>query len=182
MPHTVHLIHPHRAKPFHRDGWVYEEKYDGGKIVAFKDGQRVRLMSRTGRDHATRFSDIAQAIAALPVPTLILDGEVCRFDSNLVSRFYLLSEPDGHAVATPPVFMGFDCLFLGGRDLRALPLVDRRKALDDIVAGEKLIYATRRLDEDGLAAWEAVTTRGYEGWSRSPSAHRTTRSGRNGSR
>ena len=37
--------------PFHRDGWIYEEKVDGWRIVAYKDGTRVRLVSRNGRDH-----------------------------------------------------------------------------------------------------------------------------------
>ena len=41
--------------PFHRDGWVYEEKVDGWRILAYKDGQRVRLVSRHGRDHTRHF-------------------------------------------------------------------------------------------------------------------------------
>jgi ATP-dependent DNA ligase len=49
LPHSIDLIHPLRAKPFHRDGWVYEEKYDGWRIAALKEGSRVRLVSRTGR-------------------------------------------------------------------------------------------------------------------------------------
>jgi bifunctional non-homologous end joining protein LigD len=88
----------------------------GWRIVAFKDGQRVRLVSRSGRDHAARFPEIADQIAALPVPTLILDGEVCRCDERLVSRFQLLSESEGPAVATPPVVMAFDCLHVSGQD------------------------------------------------------------------
>src|SRR5688572_21712126 len=72
---------------FHRAGWVYEEKLDGWRMLAYKDGDRVRLVSRQQRDHTTRFADIAAAIAALPAPTLILDGEVAVFDEKLVSRF-----------------------------------------------------------------------------------------------
>ena len=69
-----------------------EEKVDGWRIVALKDGARVRLVSRTGRDHAGRFPEIAEAMRQLPAPTLILDGEVARFDEQLVSRFHLLHE------------------------------------------------------------------------------------------
>jgi bifunctional non-homologous end joining protein LigD len=163
VPQSVDLIHPQRARPFHRDGCVYEEKYDGWRIVVFKDRERVRLVSRTGRDHAARFPELAQAIAALPAPTLILDGEVCRFDEKLVSRFHLLYEPDGHAVATPPVFVAFDCLHLRGRDLRLRPLVDRRRTLEDIIAGREFLYAARRLGDDGLNAWAVVQQHGYEG-------------------
>jgi len=52
-------------EPFHRDGWVYEEKVDGWRMLAYKDGARVRLISRNGRDHTRRFHDIAAAVAPL---------------------------------------------------------------------------------------------------------------------
>jgi ATP-dependent DNA ligase len=41
-------------EPFHRDGWVYEEKVDGWRMLVYKDGARVRLVSRNGRDHTRR--------------------------------------------------------------------------------------------------------------------------------
>jgi ATP-dependent DNA ligase len=44
--------------PFHRDGWVYEEKVDGWRMLAFKDGGRVRLVSRTGVEHSKRFRGV----------------------------------------------------------------------------------------------------------------------------
>jgi len=77
------------AEPFHRDGWVYEKKVDGWRIVAHKDGSRVWLVSRTGRDHADRFPDIANAIRKLPAATLILDGEIARFDEQVSSGYRL---------------------------------------------------------------------------------------------
>ena len=53
-------------EPFHRSGWVYEEKkVDGWRIVAYKDGERVRLVSRNGVDHTRRFADVARAITKL---------------------------------------------------------------------------------------------------------------------
>ena len=122
VPLDVELVHPRRAKPFHRPGWVYEEKtYDGWRIVAFKDGRRVRLISRRGREHTARFPNVAAAIARLSPRTLIFDGELCVFNAKLLSQFHLLMDP-GVELATPPVFMVFDCLRLRGRDLRPLPL------------------------------------------------------------
>jgi putative ABC transport system substrate-binding protein len=53
------------ARPFHRDGWVYEEKYDGWRMVVYKDGTAVRLVSRAGKEHSQRFADLAAAIRAL---------------------------------------------------------------------------------------------------------------------
>ena len=75
------------ARPFHREGWVYEEKYDGWRILALKSDGKVQLVSRNGRDHARRFGELAKAIAALPEATLILDGEAAIFDEQLISRF-----------------------------------------------------------------------------------------------
>jgi ATP-dependent DNA ligase len=46
-------------EPFHRDGWVYEEKVDGWQMLAYKSGARVRLVSRNGRDHTRRLADLA---------------------------------------------------------------------------------------------------------------------------
>src|SRR5262249_5048015 len=72
MPMTPTLV----AKPFHRDGWIYEEKVDGYRMLAYKEGARVRLVSRNGVDHTRRYPEVAAAIAQLPAPTLVLDGEL----------------------------------------------------------------------------------------------------------
>ena len=52
-------------EPFHRDGWVFEEKVDGWRMVAYKDDDHVQLVSRNGVDHTWRFADVAAAIAKL---------------------------------------------------------------------------------------------------------------------
>jgi bifunctional non-homologous end joining protein LigD len=67
-------------EPFHRDGWIYEEKIDGWRMLAYKDGERVRLVSRNGRDHTRRFTDLAAAVAKLSARPLVLDGEVAIHD------------------------------------------------------------------------------------------------------
>jgi bifunctional non-homologous end joining protein LigD len=117
MLSRIELIQPVLTKPFHRDGYVYEEKYDGWRMVAYKDGRHVRLISRRGVDHTERFAEIAGAIARLRARTLVLDGEVCVFNQALVSHMHLLMDPTDGAVVTPPVFMAFDCLDVRGRDV-----------------------------------------------------------------
>jgi ATP-dependent DNA ligase len=81
-------------------------------------GRGVRLMRRAVRDLTRRFPELATAVAALKAGTLILDGEVCIFDERLVSRFEWLRHGKPPGVATPPIFMAFDCLHAAGRDLR----------------------------------------------------------------
>jgi bifunctional non-homologous end joining protein LigD len=153
------------ARPFHREGWVFEEKIDGWRMLAFKEGDHVRLVSRQGQDHTKRFTDLVKAIRALTPETLILDGEVAVFDERLISRFEWMrhgKKPPG--VATPPMFMAFDCLYLDGVDLRPRELRARREALLRATEYAKLLLAARRLADDGLKAWREVQERGYEGF------------------
>jgi bifunctional non-homologous end joining protein LigD len=157
-------MHPRLVRePFHRPGWVYEEKVDGWRMVAYKDGTRVNLVSRNGVDHTRRFSEVAAAIAKLSARTLVLDGEVAIFDQQLRSRFDWLRDPHPDAVATPPVLTAFDVMYLAGRDLTQLPLRERRRRLEDVVAGSELVFPVRRLAANGLEAWEQVVAAGYEG-------------------
>jgi len=138
--------------PFHREGWVYEEKVDGWRLLVYKQGDRVRLVSRNGRDLTKRFRQLAAAIAKLSARTLVLDGEVAIFDQQLRSRFEWLREPDPEAIATPPMLIAFDVLYQDGRELAGKPLRDRRVRLERLVAGSDLVLPVRRLAPDGLEA------------------------------
>jgi bifunctional non-homologous end joining protein LigD len=164
IPFSVRPLQPSLVWPFHRDGWVYEAKIDGWRIVAYKSGRQVRLVSRNGVDHTARFRDLAAAVAALPDATLILDGEVAVFDERLISRFDLLSEPDPAVVATPPVYVAFDVLYARGQDLRARPLAARREMLEEIVDGAGSVFVVPRLSANGHEAWAEVQRRGLEGF------------------
>ena len=107
---------------------------------------------------------MARAVAKLSARTLVVDGEVAIYDDQLRSRFEWLREPDPRAIATPSLLMVFDLLHRDGRDLTGLPLRDRRARLEDVVAGSELVFPVRRLARDGLAAWQQVVERGYEGY------------------
>lgn len=145
-------------KPFHKPGWVYEEKYDGYRILAYKEGKRVTLLSRNGKDRTESFDDIAKAIASLREATLLLDGEAVAFDRRLVSRFQLLQQGE-----VPVVYAIFDCLYRNGRDLREEPLPVRRAALEDAIGTAPHLFASRRLGDDGLKAFELARKKGFEG-------------------
>jgi bifunctional non-homologous end joining protein LigD len=146
-------------EPFHRAGWVYEEKYDGFRILAYKEGSRVRLYSRNAIDRTDRFPDVAAAMSALRPTTLLLDGEVSVFDKQGVSRFQLLQ----NLGSGKSVFAVFDCLYKDGQDLRRRPLSERRSALEDAVARNKIIVPSSRLADNGLEAYRLATKRKFEG-------------------
>ncbi len=146
------------AEPFDRPGWVYEEKYDGDRILAYKEGDRVRLLSRNDKDRTGSFPAIASAIANLRPATLLLDGEVVVFDQKGVSRFQLLQQGKGQ-----PVYAVFDCLFRDGKDLRREPLPARRAALEEAIGRSKILLPSHRLAANGLEAFRLAKRHGYEG-------------------
>jgi hypothetical protein len=64
VPRYVPMIATQVSRPFHCDGWIYEERVDGWRMLAYRDGKTVRLESRNGVDHSQRFQDLAAAIHA----------------------------------------------------------------------------------------------------------------------
>jgi bifunctional non-homologous end joining protein LigD len=145
-------------KPFHRPGWVYEEKYDGYRILVYKEEKHVTLLSRNGKDRTESFADVAKAVATLRDRTLLLDGEAVAFDRRLVSRFQLLQQGEA-----PVVFAAFDCLYRNGRDLREKPLRTRREILETAIGETDRLFASRRLGPDGLEAFRQAQKKGFEG-------------------
>ncbi len=145
--------------PFHAPGWIYEEKYDGIRILAEKDGRRVRLVTRNLIDRSADFPEVAAAVAKLPAPTLLLDGEVVLFDPKGISRFGLF----GADTRGKPVYVVFDVLYARGRDLRRLPFAERRAILEKEVRPGGPLRLARRLASDGFKAFEAARERGLEG-------------------
>jgi len=149
-------------EPSNRPGWVYEEKYDGYRILAYKEGDRVTLLSRNQKDRTQHFAGVAKAVAALPARSLLLDGEVVAFDRRNVSRFQLLQN-----LKSEPEYAVFDCLYKNGRDLRAEPLTRRREALEEVVgktaAKGITIFPSARLADNGLKAFQVAKRAGFEG-------------------
>jgi bifunctional non-homologous end joining protein LigD len=146
------------SQPFHEPGWVYEEKYDGFRILAYKEGASVSLLSRNGKDRTQTYQNIAAAVAKLRYRTLLLDGEVVVFDSHRVSRFQLLQEGK-----VQPHYAVFDCLYQNGRDLRAEPLSARRGPMEAAIRGSERLFASHRLHQNGLEAFRVAKKKGYEG-------------------
>lgn len=146
------------TRPFDRPGWIYEEKYDGERILAYKEGSKVLLLSRSSKDATRRFPTVAAAVGQLSPVTLLLDGEVVVLDPHGVSRFQLLQEGKGE-----PRYVVFDCLYVDGKDLRNEPLSARRAALEKVLANQRAVLLSERLAANGLAAFEVAKERGYEG-------------------
>ena len=128
-----------RAAPFDHPEWVFEVKHDGFRAIAYVKAGHCELVSRRGYVYK-RFPALAEQIAEiLDVQSAVLDGEIVCLDGHGKSRFKTLLYRRG-----TPYFYAFDILELQGKDLRALPLVTRKRHLKRIVpsAPSALLYVS----------------------------------------
>jgi len=163
----IELIRPMLAtlvpEPFHREGWVYEEKYDGVRALAYRRRRRVHLYSRNLKDITVEFKEIGRALAGLPDGAFVLDGEIVAFDRHGVSRFQLLQRrATGDRIHL--VFAIFDCLERDGVSLLRRSLAERRSALEAIVPSRRGdLMRARRLPPNGRTAYRIAQKHGWEG-------------------
>jgi bifunctional non-homologous end joining protein LigD len=159
--------------PFSRDGWLFEPKHDGVRVLVSREpGTAVRLQSRTGRDTTASFPEIAAAAAALDCDEFVLDGEIIAPDARGVGSFERLQKrlapPDPVAVARlageiPVALECFDLLALAGYDLRGLPLSRRKELLRLLVPIRGVVRFCAHVERDGEALFAAAGTLGLEG-------------------
>ena len=124
------------AAPPYNGLWLYEVKFDGFRVLAIKNGKDVELWSRNQKPLDHRFRDVVKAIAKLPVKNCMLDGEVCALDESGRSSFQLLQNQGEND--HPVVYYAFDVLFENSKDLRDLPLTERKEHLNGIL--EKAVH------------------------------------------
>jgi bifunctional non-homologous end joining protein LigD len=157
--------------PFRRAGWMWEPKLDGYRVLAFIDGDRVKLRSRRGLDLSADFPRLAAELAQQAAGTMVLDGEIVAFDAAgkpsfaaLQARAQLKTERERAAAdrETPVAFFAFDLLHFAGIDLTAAPYRDRRRYLAQCLLPSphvQLVHAA----EDGLELNAAAIATGFEG-------------------
>ncbi|PYJ09708.1 MAG: ATP-dependent DNA ligase [Verrucomicrobia bacterium] len=115
-------------KPPTAGDWLYELKFDGIRLIAVKKGEKVNLISRNQNELAARFSEVAEAVRALPIEDCVIDGEVVALDEKGGSSFQLLQAHEMEGRRSPIYYYVFDLLQAAGKSLTGLP-VERRKAL-----------------------------------------------------
>jgi bifunctional non-homologous end joining protein LigD len=108
--------------------WLYEIKFDGYRVLVFKDGKEVRLFSRNNKEF--NYPQLLDALKLLLTQNIILDGEIVVLDEKgRSSSFQLLQAFKSSEQRVPLVYYAFDVLFSEGKDLREQPLTVRRKLL-----------------------------------------------------
>lgn len=147
------------------DEWVHELKYDGYRIGARAADGNVRLLSRRGNDWTSRFPTIRDAVAELGRHRLLLDGEVAVLRPDGSTSFQDLQNASrGTAAARQLVYFVFDLLHLDGEDITPLPLIERKRRLQDLLRGapEALRYSDHVIG-NGSAVLDHACRLGLEG-------------------
>lgn len=152
------------------EDWLHELKFDGYRITALLDEGRITLLTRNGKDWTRRFPQIAGALKKLPSRQAVIDGEVVVPEPDGSTSFRKLQEylsrKSGHATGGKTVYQAFDLLHLDGYDLEKVPLLERKGALEKLLAstgrGDSIRYSDHMLG-DGPRFFSQVCEMGLEG-------------------
>jgi bifunctional non-homologous end joining protein LigD len=146
------------AKPFDNPDYIFELKHVGFRAIAYIEDHKCKFVSRN-QNHFN-FLFLGVALGKLPVENASLDGEVICLDANGVSQFnHLISRKH------EPVFYAFDLLWLNDKDLRRLPLLERKQQLDRLLKKAKcreILYA-HHIVGNGVGLFEEICARDLEG-------------------
>jgi len=143
------------------EGWEFEIKWDGYRILARVAGGEAELRTRKDQDYTERFANVAKELAkALKTPDCVVDGEVCALDEEGRPSFSAMQQ--GKA-GTPIVYYVFDLLEVDGEPVVELPLSERRKRLQKLLDGRNRTIQFSEGFSDGPALYEAAQQRKLEG-------------------
>jgi DNA ligase D-like protein (predicted ligase) len=155
-------------EPFSDPNWVFERKLDGERCGAVRRAGRVHLLSRTGRRLDRSYPELVDALE-VDGPDLLVDGEIVAFKRGHTSFERLqqrmgISDPERARRSPVAVYYYlFDLLELDGRDIRPLPLLERKALLRDAVDFRGHLRYTTYRREAGEAAFRSACERGWEG-------------------
>jgi bifunctional non-homologous end joining protein LigD len=167
----VMLAEP-RDEAFTRDGWLFELKLDGYRLIASKSRGEATLVTRNGNDYTGVFPEVARAVKALPFDECIIDGEVVVLDPQGKPSFSLLQQRGGlsaphdvkrAAVELPATYFAFDLLAFEDYDLRPLPLVQRKAILLTALPKLGAVHPLDHIEREGEAFLKQVDAIGLEG-------------------
>lgn len=174
-PVRLQIVQP-SAQPPDGDGWLYEVKADGHRLLATVRGGDLKLLSRNGHDRTQMFHEPFRQLAKAGLPDMVLDGEIAVPDERGVTHIDALTEAMRLRKPERLAYFAFDLLHLDGHDLRPCAIEDRKALLRDVIGAancERLVVVDH-VTGNGAALFKAVRHVGAEGIvsKRSGSAYR----------
>ena len=119
--------------PGDTDNWLFEIKFDGYRLLARIEGTDIQLFTRNGNDWTPKLGRLHATLKKMNLPTGWYDGEIVVLNDKGVPDFGDLQNAFDAESTTDIVFFVFDAPFLDGRDIRQLPLVERRALLQAVM-------------------------------------------------
>lgn len=154
---------------FSDDRWIFERKFDGERVLGFRNGREVRLLSRSEQHLEGTYPELVDALGAQDTGDFVVDGEVVAFEGGRTSFERLqgrLGITDPVRARSSPIriyYYVFDLPHLDGYDTTGLPLRDRKSLLRAAITfGDPLRFATHR-NGSGEAFLEDACRWGWEG-------------------
>lgn len=168
---TEVMLCAQKSQGLRKQGFVYELKLDGVRILAEIDGGAASLFYRSQRSAKTQFPEIEAALLGLRCSRAVLDGELVTFDEAGRPSFERLqqrlsqhgNEAKAVALRIPVALVVFDLLELDGLDLRPLPLAARREVLGALVHERSIVSTLDGLEHDGTTLFALCEAQGMEG-------------------
>lgn len=148
-------------EPFSKPGWLFEIKWDGYRAIGAKHKDQIELYSRNGNDFSKKYPPVAEALRSFK-HDVIIDGEIVVVDEQGNAHFEWLQDwhkdPRGHLQ-----YCVFDILWCDGRDVRDMPLVERKHLLKTVLPKSTVLQFSDDIETDGEKLFEEMWRRGMEG-------------------
>jgi bifunctional non-homologous end joining protein LigD len=143
------------------DRWIHEIKFDGYRVQIHLANESIKVFTRRGHDWTKRFKKVAGDAWHIKAGSAIIDGEVVVPAADGTTDFSVLQK-ELRGTSAKIVLIAFDLLYLNGRDLRKLPLVERKATLKKIIDGTDIQFS-ESFSVDGRQMFEHVCKLGLEG-------------------
>jgi DNA ligase D-like protein (predicted ligase) len=156
-------------KPFSREGWIFEPKLDGERCLTFCRGKNLRLFSRNQKLLNQSYPELLDRLARQPAESYIADGEVVALKGDVTSfaqlqrRMHLRDADEARGIGIKVFYYVFDLLYLNGYDLREVPLIYRKRLLNETLQFHDPLRFTDHRERIGEAYFWQACAKGLEG-------------------
>ena len=156
-------------KPFSREGWIFEPKLDGERCLTFCRGKNLRLLSRNKKLLNQSYPELIEPLATQPAESYIADGEVVALKGDVTSfaqlqrRMHLRDADEARRIGIEVFYYVFDLLYLNGYDLREVPLIYRKRLLNETLQFQDPLRFTEHRERAGEAYFRQTCVKGLEG-------------------
>jgi len=150
-------------EPFDDDGWIYEIKWDGYRAVSYLHKSKIEIQSRNNLSFTQKYRAVTDALKNWNI-NAVIDGEIVAMNDKGIASFQQLQNFANKGSAVHLQYYVFDVIWLDGKDLTNLTLLERKNILQSILPGDdSIIKYSDHVEEKGKAFFKLATDRGLEG-------------------